>query len=112
MDPQKPADLDPKLKEVYERVMGTAPQTLQAAQTTAPQPQTIQPITPPQAPMPAAPIDSPKSPVTAFVAKPSQQGLGFPLPLPLLILFMILFFLGYALFWIKFFKVNLPFLPL
>lgn len=112
MDPIKPVDLNPKLKEAYERVMGTAqtPQTTQA--TTPPY---ASPITTP------APTVSPEvkpaeinaaKPVTAFVAKPSQKGLNFSFPLPLLILFVILFLLGYTLFWLKFFKISLPFLPL
>lgn len=118
MDPQKPVQLDPKLKEVYERVMGTttsqsAPSTIPQTTSVAPQPQpqTIQPITPPQTTMSTTPADSPKSPVTAFVAKPSQKGLNFSFPLPLLVLFVILFLLGYTLFWLKFFKISLPFLP-
>ncbi|MDO8657463.1 MAG: hypothetical protein Q7K55_01885 [Candidatus Levybacteria bacterium] len=46
MDPKKPSTLDPKLKEVYERVMGT--NLPSGSPQSSPQPQPVRPVPPPQ----------------------------------------------------------------
>ncbi|MCL5438992.1 MAG: hypothetical protein M1268_03310 [Patescibacteria group bacterium] len=126
MDPKNPSQLDPKLKEAYDRVMGTnispsspasqpsmstpqspisepaAPQVF--TPTTSPRPQTVSASSQPQTTM----VNSPSS---SFVAKPGKaKSGGFS---PVLIIFgLLVFFAVYALFWVKFFGISIPFLPL
>ncbi len=126
MDPKTLPTLDPKLKEAYERVMGTS-LTPPAVQPTAPNtptpstggppPITSQSIQPPVAPI-AQKVTVPVSLVppvapayhatTTFVAdnavKPQAK-----ISLPILLLGGIIFLLVYALFWMKFFNFKLPF---
>ena len=125
MDP-KTTQLDPKLKEAYERVMGTAVPKTQT-------PQTGRVITPPSQNPPAAPI-APNAPTPGIitnsgVATPSiktnpspsvNKGTSFTttanrgksggFPKILIFLFLLIFFVGYAVFWIKFFKLSVPYL--
>ncbi|MFH1833333.1 MAG: hypothetical protein ABH816_04210 [Candidatus Levyibacteriota bacterium] len=145
MDP-KTAQLDPKLKEAYERVMGTAVPKTQTPQA----PQTPQPLTPvKEASIPTAntkgviipPVQNPsvapvapntptpgiitnsgittpsvKTPVspsinkgTSFSATAGKGGSG-GFPRILIFLFLLIFFVGYGIFWIKFFKLSVPYL--
>lgn len=130
MDPKKMAQLDPKLKEAYERVMGSstgAPSAPTATQAPASIPQS--PIT--QTPMESMhatipvqnPAMTPPAPVvhatnnkqpgnnvnisSAFVATKKSAGIS---PLLLWVLGAI-FFIAYAIFWIKFFNLSIPYLP-
>lgn len=141
MDP-KTAQLDPKLKEAYERVMGTAmpasgpqaPKPVEPAlpnlgeptsppTQNGPTPPTILPNPSPQPSTPGiitnsgiiTPSSTPKTPnnppsvkaETTFVAN-SGKSRGIP---PILIfLLLILFFAGYAIFWVKFFNLSVPYL--
>jgi hypothetical protein len=140
MDPQTQNNLDPKLKETYDRVMGT---------TTAPaggQPAAAAPSTPPPAaPTPAAPVDAnagtppaadasqntgssiPQTPYTAdnlsFQAA-IQTPVNTQVPLGgmvaprqssslLRILYIVggvVFFVVYTFVWVKIFNLPLPFL--
>ncbi|MBI2074803.1 MAG: hypothetical protein HYT83_03145 [Candidatus Levybacteria bacterium] len=143
MDPKQ---LDPKLKEAYNRVMGTSipsptppsptsnptapepvvpvstppanpiPKPTQSPMTNpvtpvAPQPAAQEPVmavTPEPIPsQPTASVES-KIPISGFVA-PEQKKHGIS-PL-IIVLGMLVFFVVYALFWVKFFGVSLPFLP-
>lgn len=128
MDPKMPSNLDPKLKEAYERVMGTPSGTPAAA--APPQPAVVQrpfePIEPNTAP-PPPPVTSPQmsaSPVsavpepkikenvasTAFVAKPQKENKSGISPV-IIFLGLLVFIAVYSLFWIKFFNLPIPFLP-
>src|SRR3954469_2169657 len=82
MDPKTPANLDPKLKEVYDRVMGSA----NPAASLPPQTKTQSPLTPPPIPPmhaePAAPL-SPSPLTTGAPTKPlenNNQQLGTAMP--------------------------------
>lgn len=146
MDPKKSQDLDPKLKEIYERVMGTTvaptnPTPASAIQNQAPTPpplpsyetpkppptsQQTAPITTPQALSKEEPkIDLPASrEQTSEQAKPEYQAYtstpagviakekgGSKMLNVLLVVAAVLFFSIYALFWLRFFNLSLPFLP-
>jgi len=128
MDPQKLSQLDPKLREAYQRVMGTTIPTPPAApiQTQAPPPSI--PSDPTQIPQPQ-PV--PTQPATNFVQMNSEvpapaQNFTTPPPMPLAqtmavkkksgiimpILFgfaALVFIAIYTLFWTKIFNFNLPF---
>ena len=123
MDPQATAHLDPKLKEAYDRVMATAvpqpspasppplqPQAEPASPSTSPiqgGPVSTQTIDPQPLPS-SAPIASAK-PASAFVAVATK-----PKTKILPVLFVVgglIFFVVYAVFWVKFFNLKLPFLP-
>lgn len=126
MDPKKQQTLDPKLKEVYDRVMGTAtksaapsvPEPVKAEPTkeTPPPaaPQSVRPTVPaPPAPEPAKAHVTTAAPVitSGFVAKGSEEkekksGIS---PV-ILFLAAVVFLLVYALVWVKFFNIQLPFL--
>ena len=138
MDPQKLSQLDPKLREAYERVMGTtipAPQApaqapvppAPVAPTPQPQPQ---PLQPPFSPQPqVVPEAVPAQPASNFVQMNSEIRTAAPniAPqaqaqtmvlkkksgiMPVLFVFVgIIFIVIYALFWTKFFNLKLPFLP-
>ncbi len=138
MDPQKLSQLDPKLREAYQRVMGTplpptppAPNPVPAA--SEPQP-AINP--PPQAiPTPQPAIPTPPAQTDNFiqmnseaaVAPPAAATPNFTVPapeaqtvllkkkngmLPILFVIVALIFIAiYTLFWTKIFNLRLPFLP-
>ncbi|MCL5432792.1 MAG: hypothetical protein M1524_01605 [Patescibacteria group bacterium] len=122
MDPKKPSELDPKLKEAYDRVMGTATPAPQTPQPVVSQPAAPQVFTPSGASKPqvsnvsSAPqttmVNSPSSTSASstFVSKPGNaKSGGFS---PVLIIFgLLIFFVVYALFWVKFFGISIPFLP-
>jgi len=101
MNPNNLSHLDPKLKEAYERVMGT---TIPAqAQTPSPAPTTT------PAPFPTVsaptPVQEPQSQMV--VNKKKVVGLS-----PILVaVAVILFFLAYTIIWIKVFNLKVPFLP-
>lgn len=131
--------LDPKLKEAYERVMGTAtpstpppPQTPQQTPQTA-QPSVVkptleqtaqaQPSSQPVTPTPASQPQTPEEPTkdeasestvayqafTETNAGTAKKKSGIS---PIILIFGgIVFFIVYALVWIKLFNVKLPFLP-
>lgn len=136
MDKKLPTNLDPKLKEVYDRVMG-----ISLPQNNIKQQQQIVPQTPPQAPTVKPPQNqpnittlnatvpistTPSSPTTpnVFVApsvtvpneavkgpssilKPQEKKTSSISPVILIVL-AVIFFVVYALFWMKFFNVSLP----
>lgn len=148
MDPKQNAQLDPKLKEAYDRVMGTAtPPTSPVTSTPQPvdpvvaTPATPSPVTTPTvpspvpvvtapsvqptpatSPLPVTPVVMPHStetvriggdtPIevqhttTGVVAKEKKKGISPTI----LILGAIVFLAVYALFWIKFLNVPIPFL--
>lgn len=119
MDPKSLSSLDPKLKETYERVMGTSvPQQAPTAPATpVVEPENNVPVTP------APPISEPaEQPVQANTSPFMASSMGQPLPNPaemqqqaaspmLKIAYIvggIIFFIVYTIFWIKIF--NLPFI--
>ncbi len=113
------AQLDPKLKETYDRVMGaqipqvstpsTPPQSVQSAPPQPPLPsvapsQTVAAEPPKQEFVSVGPDLQPIAP--AAVTQKSKQGVS---PFILFIAGAV-FFAVYALFWFRFFSVQLPFL--
>ncbi len=80
--------MDPKLKEIYERVMSTPVRSAD-----------------PQNTLPQMSVKSP-SPQT-HVVSPKKRGVS---PI-LIVLTAIIFFLVYAFVWIKIFNLKIPFLP-
>lgn len=123
-----PSNLDPKLKEVYERVMGTpvnSPST-----PTTPAPIASSPISSPPSPPPttSSPVTEPtpapstqtfvahntvpiatKVSVSSSVVTPAKS--KKKISMPILILGMVGFLVAYAFFWVKVFNLKLPFLP-
>lgn len=139
MDPQKLASLDPKLREAYQRVMGT-PIPPPTPTPPAPEPQSIP--TPTATPEPQFSIPSqaelpepsqPQPPVqptnfdqmdSQVPATPSQNFIRPPAQvqtmsvkkknsmMPILFAIAGLFFIAiYTLFWLKIFNFKFPFLP-
>ncbi len=134
MDPKTPANLDPKLKEVYERVMGTPVSPSQGGPTSAPIPKAdTTPLQPPEeSELPSQTIAAARAetlpvtqttptehvtnqeavphpfPKTSFVANQVKTGSNI---MPLIIVGLIIFFAGYTIFWLKFFNINLIPLP-
>lgn len=122
MDIKQFSQLDPKLKETYERVMGTginpstkpqgaasAPQRMSQPQTFVPKPfQPIQQMTQQQ---PFKPIQP--QPGAQPIQRPQTQNLKKKNKIiPILAgLGGIIFIVGYTFFWIKIFKLKIPFLP-
>ncbi len=103
---KNPAQLDPKLKEAYDRVMGTV---ITPKQTAEPQKAENQPQQPaPHATQQSQPVKAQATPPT-LIPKPTSEfvrkkkGIS---PL-ILILLMILFLFGYAYVWIMIFNVKL-----
>lgn len=79
MNPNNPSDLDPKLKEAYERIMGTSP-----ASTQQPKPDVEPPVETPQTPLesalqPGAQTLPQETPIEQPAEIPAQQE---PQPLP------------------------------
>ena len=158
MDQKSPNQLDPKLKAIYENVMGgtaTPNPTIQnptppiiqspvVSTSTVPIPpiQPVQPLQPTISPvnatipkppiLAAAPVTSPIQPTQSIpspIANPylsmrqtqPQPTASIQTPIPtqkkkmsktiLLIPLGIIFLVAYAIFWIKFFGIKLPFLP-
>ncbi|MEK7450355.1 MAG: hypothetical protein AAB662_00240 [Patescibacteria group bacterium] len=114
---QQFGQLDPKLKEVYERVMGTSVASSPKAspvppqQPVAPTPVAIpQPENPPPTggrQMPQAPITpQPQSPTQAVSVKPHGH-----ISSMVWILGGFTFVIIYALAWVKIFNLKLPFAP-
>lgn len=92
MNPKNLSHLDPKLKEAYERVMGTSvPAPAQAL--------------PSPAPVVSTPVQ--ETPQNQVVANKKREGLS-----PILVgVAVILFFAAYTIIWIKVFNLKVPFLP-
>lgn len=132
MDPKNLPNLDPKLKEAYERVMGTSttppavpPAVHPADAATAPS--TPTPPPPAVPPAPTQPIPQTVTPIvtppptttqtshvhttTSFVAADSTKSSAKISPI-ILLFAGVIFFLVYAVFWLKFFNLPLPFLSL
>lgn len=127
MDPKTAPTLDPKLKEAYDRVMGTSLPTAPPSSTPPPP---MQPAAPVQkmadpmslheAPPHTHPLQAtPTTPVTS-PTKPSGISSGFVAPHEeknsavsgkLLLIAGVVFLIVYTLFWLKWFGVALPFLP-
>lgn len=116
--------LDPKLKETYERVMGTSsqpnvPQPIIQKQTIQPQHLQTQPspFTKPQPTQQPIQISQPvpfqaPSPQTQQVQAPQATSKKRNKMLPIfLVLTGIVFLIGYTIVWVKIFNLNLPFLP-
>lgn len=104
------SQLDPKLKEVYDRVMSTSVPAGHAPPPPKPQ---ASPASPTPAPATAA-ASSPSSPhpqvfnASTLAGGKNTHGLS-----PVVwIVVGILFLLTYTIFWMKFFNLSLPFLPL
>lgn len=126
MDPKKTAQLDPKLKEAYDRVMGTVTSQVPSPQVAKPPPPpaseplsqnpSMPPAPPPSSLQPKRADSPPVKVGTTFVAIPNKNnppagGSKTSVFGVLLIILILIFILGYAFFWIKFFNVSLPFLP-
>jgi len=120
MDPQALNNLDPKLRETYERVMGTPTETAPPAVFS---PETPLPTTPAETLVPA--VESPAQSntnggvtgvfQTPFTNTPTAA-MQIPQPhdaSPLLRVFYIVgalvFFVVYTIFWMKIFNISLPF---
>ncbi|RJQ36278.1 hypothetical protein C4559_05250 [Candidatus Microgenomates bacterium] len=110
MDPKK--QLDPKLKETYDRVMST----------TVPLPQkSTPPHKIPESEMVAihnpslSRKETPPIPVKpkTFVAKDNKESAKAKSGTSPVIIFLLLvvFLVGYTFFWLKYFNVSIPFLP-
>lgn len=87
MDPKQsgtPGNLDPKLKEAYERVMGLAPnpsvQKTPATPTSTPAAQPVPQPTPAATPAPATPTPQPQPTPAAPSAMPTMQTVGTAKP--------------------------------
>lgn len=111
--------LDPKLKEIYERVMNTSISSAQLTQAATTPPPTQQPAPQPvvtQQPAAAQAQTIPQAPESAFISSLSnvattdtQTSNGIS---PILIaLFAIAFIAVYTLIWVKLFHLQIPFLP-
>ena len=149
MDQKSPNQLDPKLKAIYENVMGGSAipnPTIQTPTSPISQSPVVSTNTVPIPPVqPVQPIQSPISPINPTIPKPPivaaapvtpvQPTQSIPSPrqtqpqptasiqtsVPtqkkkmsktiLLIPLGIIFLVAYAIFWIKFFGIKLPFLP-
>ena len=100
----KAQNLDPKLKETYERVMGT--------NVSAPTPPSPAPQADPQQAQAAQPaVTVPQgSNDTKIVAGGGSKG-PTKLSLPLVIAALVLFFAVYTFVWLFVFRVNIPFIP-
>lgn len=138
MDPSTLSNLDPKLKETYEKVMGTS--TVQAGQDQTPPPTADgmqaeaqpAPNTSPANPNPgdglSAPVQGPLTEDPPQMEQPQTVTINQPLPNPmssniiapkssghggLLKVFYVLggtvFFVIYIFFWMKIFNLSLPF---
>lgn len=122
MDPKNASTLDPNLKEVYERVMGT--RTTPQAPITPPPPQQSIPPTPamtvPQAtsfvqkpPMLPNPPPQVKTETVSFQAQPfkaPEDEKNKSSMIPVVIFVGAILILGiYTFFWLRFFNINLPF---
>lgn len=108
MDPKSLSAIDPKLKETYERVMGTSvPQAQQAAPENTP----VTPA-PPVADVPEPPFPSNNSPFMSSSAPLPNPATMNQNASPMLkiayIVGGVIFFIVYTIFWIKIF--NLPFI--
>ena len=129
MDTKQFGQLDPKLKEVYERVMGTSAAPVQKPTPFVPKPSQDIPKQPavaqtqtfnPQALQPAQPIvqAQPVQPQPQFMQKPQTQTpptQNVKKKNNLMPVFIalggFLFLIGYTFLWIKLFNLRLPFLP-
>lgn len=141
MDPKALASLDPKLRETYEKVMGTstAPSSRASGPTMASPMSAINnsPIVMAQSPLQAQDFTTLQATPTGIPLPTTPQGspvqLGKtmqPLPSPasinktvapptqsspviriLYIIASIIFFAVYTVFWLKIFKYPIPFLP-
>lgn len=118
---QQFGQLDPKLKEVYERVMGTSVSSNSKASPVLPQ-QPATPPTPVQMQQHATPIPQPESPkpqmpqtpITPQPQSPTQAVLVKPhghISPMVWILGGFTFVIIYALAWVKIFNLKLPFAP-
>lgn len=121
MDANQLSKLDPKLKEVYDKVMN-APIEPRREQTinhpTPPAPPTSSsqnPVTQSgtsqvtiNMPTPPPAATSTKTSVHGFVA--SEQKKSGKIPVIAYVLIAVLFFIAYAIFWLFFFKIPLPFI--
>ena len=135
MDPNATTNLDPKLKDMYNRVMSTP---VPPPQTPPPAPSIPAPAMPtqPEIPTPTAPPPpTPQPPPTPIQSEPTtEMHAAIPLPaapkpvsaaiiggatkskkmgiFPVIIALAGIIFLGvYTVFWVKFFNLSVPFLP-
>lgn len=137
MDPKNSPSLDPKLKEIYDRVMGT-----NVAPGQSPNKSVSPPPPPPPPRLPNQPLEAPrqavqpsqmvssasyaqKSPLSSQTVHINSQNNYVPGKneekkeekkssnlIPILLFFGgIIFFAAYAYFWMKILNVKLPFLP-
>jgi len=133
MDPQKLSSLDPKLREAYQRVMGTTipePQAAPLSQASAPIPQPeFVPASPTTIPTQQAsnfvqmnseiPAAAPTAALAPnFTVPPVSQVPIMPIKkkgssiMPVLFVIVgLVFIVIYTLFWTKIFNLKLPFLP-
>lgn len=107
MDP-KTANLDPKLKEVYDRVMGVANNNHPVNAAPPPPPPSAVPSQQPKETTLVADHEPVKTP-SAFVAKPAKSNGG--IPMSVIVLLLVVFLSLYTFFWLRIFNISLPFLP-
>ena len=104
MNPKTPQDLDPKLKEAYDRVMGS---NINPGNVIPPKPQApVQPMAPSMAQMPQGLPPINVTPVTTSagekIASAKKKGKISPV---IFLIVGLLFFAVYAVVWAKFFKL-------
>lgn len=124
MDQKQSQTLDPKIKEIYERVMNTPTSTKSPEPPPAPLMSAPDQKTPPKSPPPApSAFASLKKNPSLFVAgayRPHEEldgdeteevGKKAGFPKIFFIIGIIVFFAAYAIIWVKFFHLSIPFLP-
>lgn len=109
MDPKKLTHLDPKLKEVYERVMGTTVAAPSAQAQPVPAPSAKPSASTAAAPsQPAEPAVMPQVTNPVMATPPMMKKNGLP-PAVIIGILIVVFFALYAVFWMWIFKLPLPF---
>lgn len=113
MDPKTSvSQLDPKLKEVYERVMGTPTTATATAAPPMPPPLTPQPVQPTSLVTPHTQAIQPSlagQPKTAASLVANKQKLQ--MSNVILVVTGVFFFVVYTIFWMRFFNYSIPFFP-
>lgn len=125
MDPKAANNLDPKMKETYDRVMGTSTTPNAAPAAAAPMattPAASTPTTPPAANTPFGTAPSMpdnlqfQAAIQAAPAQPATTSVGVAVPNQtssmvriLYIVGSVVFFAAYTYLWIKIFNISLPF---
>lgn len=106
MDPKRLNHLDPKLKEVYERVMGTTVAAPSAQAQPVPAPSAKHSASTSAAPSQPAVMPQVTNHVMATPPMMKKNGLS---PMIIIGILVVVFFAIYTVVWMWFFKLPLPF---